>query len=210
MDTRAISPTFLGTWSRATQDRRMNSFVLWPKSWGVFSIHYPPPPPSTYLASDTAQCLLLLSLFSLVLLSFLGLLSHDSAASRSLERQRFPQDVRSTKDGQQLCSSKTVKQSNLPYQAFFILGDSVPITMGSIVTFVTIDSFTFERYVLIPFHLLHLSSNDILVHWPSYVSVCHFCVPLCTTVISGQLYLSRLSGKALLSQVILFSALCIC
>ena len=178
----------------------------------VFSIQYPLPPSplSTYLASDTARCLNIITVIIIVIIIiiiiilfssrlFLGLLSHDSAASRKM--WAVPRMANNC------ARPKLSGRLNLPYQAFFILGDSVPITMGSTVTFVTMDSFTFESWYLSTF-----SPSVVRIFWstwPSYVNVCHFCVALCTTVISGQLCISSLSVKTLLSQIILLSLLCI-
>ena len=196
MDTGAIPPTFLGTWCRATQARRTNSFVLWSKCWLSCFLNSIPPPPSplsTYLASDTAQCLNIITVIIIIIIIiiiilfssrlFLGLLSHDSAASRKM--WAVPRMANNC------ARPKLSGRLNLPYQAFFILGDSVPITMGSTVTFVTMDSFTFESWYLSTF-----SPSVVRIFWstwPSYVNVCHFCVALCTTVISGQLCISSLS-----------------
>ena len=209
MDTGAIPPTFLGTWCRATQARRTNSFVLWSKCWLSCFLNSIPPPPSplsTYLASDTAQCLNIITVIIIIIIIilfssrlFLGLLSHDSASFR--EMWAVPRMANNW------ARPKPSGTLNLPYQAFFILGDSSPITKGSTVTFVTMDSFTFESW-----YLSTLSPSVVRIFWctwPSYVNVCHFCVALCTTVISGQLCISRLSVKTLLSQIIVLSPLCI-
>ena len=48
--------------------------------------------------------ILIMSWSSLVLWYFLGIVSHVSAASHSLETQHFPQDMCSTKDAWQLCT----------------------------------------------------------------------------------------------------------
>ena len=48
--------------------------------------------------------ILIMSWSSLVLWYFLGIVSHVSAASHSLETQHFPQDMFSTKDAWQLCT----------------------------------------------------------------------------------------------------------
>ena len=82
MDTGAIPPTFLGTWCRATQARRTNSFVLWSKCWlSCFLNSIPPSPLLLYphiwqvtlpsvLTLLPLLLLLLLLLFSLVLVFF--------------------------------------------------------------------------------------------------------------------------------------------
>ena len=65
---------------------------------------------------------------SSVLWYFLGVRSHDIEAFRSLETQHFPQDMSSTKDSRQLCTSKNVRQTQPPIPDLCILRNSFKCT----------------------------------------------------------------------------------
>ena len=120
---------------------------------------------------------------------FLGILSHVSAAYRSLETQHFSQDMSSTKDGWQLYTPKNVRQTQPPQPGLFILQDSSKCTNhdGYYCQFWgSMDSFHFEREVLMPFHFRLLSSKDILVRWHGYVDKCPL---LCAFVYCSNIWL---------------------
>ena len=124
-----------------------------------------------------------------VLWDFLGILSHVSAAYRSLETQHFSQDMSSTKDGWQLYTPKNVRQTQPPQPGLCILQDSSKCTNhdGYYCQFWgSMDSFHFEREVLMPFHFRLLSSKDILVRWYGYVDKCPF---LCAFVYCSNIWL---------------------
>ena len=124
-----------------------------------------------------------------VLWDFLGILSHVSAAYRSLETQHFSQDMSSTKDGWQLYTPKNVRQAQPPQPGLCILQDSSKCSNhdGYYCQFCgSMDSFHFEREVLMPFHFRLLSSKDILVRWHGYVDKCPL---LCAFVYYSNIWL---------------------